>query len=165
MAIASLQVGKVYIYSRGPDSNWPSLPNFTLNVPVRSQQNSFARRGVSLSKSFALVGLPSDGKAFIFTKAAGIWSADPVQNFTQQPRMFGFCVGITDLYAVVSAYTSNTAYLFRSLSNGRWLETPVQILNEPGIPARFLGHSCALSDYEVILGSYQVGASAQPSFL
>ncbi len=158
LAITSISAGTICLYLKNGNNTWPAQPNFTFTVPIIERPAAFTRRSVSLTDNHLIVGLPNDRKAFVFSRKSGTeyWPNIPSLNFSQQTGMFGFCVGITDLYAVVSAYRNNVAYIFRSLSSGTWLETPVQVLTEQGIPALFLGYSCAISDFNVVLGSFQV---------
>ena len=80
-------------------------------------------------------------------------------------EMFGFCVANTDLMAVISAHESNAAYVYRISGDGQWIVTAVQRITEGRVPARFLGHSCAISNFHLVLGSHQVISSTPNYFL
>ena len=157
LAIASLGSGIVCLFVK-KNTTWPLNPDYTVTVPIIERPGSFTHRSISLTDNYLLVGIPNDRSAFIFSRKADSedWPDVPTQTFQQPTGMFGFCVSMTDMYAVISAYRNNVAYVFRSFSNGTWLENPVQILSEQGIPARFLGFSCAMTNFEVVLGSFQV---------
>ena len=68
---------------------------------------------------------------------------------------FGYCVSNSDLYAVVGAFRANAAYVFKAARNGTWGAEPFQRVEQGSTAARSLGFSCAITNHDLVLGSYE----------
>jgi hypothetical protein len=112
---------------------------------------------LSATDNFVFIGIPAAKHVYIFSRFAnGTWSLSPTTQLHMPEDMFGFCVANTDLMAVISAHQSNAAYVYRIAGDGQWVVNAVQRMSEGRVAARFLGHSCAMSNFYLVLGSHQV---------
>lgn len=90
-----------------------------------------------IGASTALVNGVSVGKAYIYSKVNGVWSATPVATFTYPgpsgyPGLFGSAVALSKdgSSALVSAPGNEQVYVYHR-TNGLWGSSPIATLNNP----------------------------------
>ncbi len=158
--------GLVNVYVKSPYGNWSSSVSFVLDAPFSKGAGAVFGPSLSATDNHVFVGDPSARRVYIFSRFANhSWPRSPTKELHMPEETFGFCVANTDLLAVVSAYENNAAFVYRIADDGQWIGTAVQRIAEAHLAARFLGHSCAMSNFHVALGSHQVNESAPKKFL
>ena len=149
--------GTVLIFVQNQTGFWPSLATFTLEVPYSTGAAALFGPSLSATEKYAFIGDPAQRSVFVFSRLSdGSWPSSPTKLLSNHEDMFGSCIAITDVFALISAYESNTVYIYRVAADGSWIDPAIQRISEKAVRARFLGHSCALTNFDVVLGSYQV---------
>jgi hypothetical protein len=161
--------GKAYIFNTVTGALLHTLDN--PNAYNTSLNDYFGIR-VSISDTYAIVssyfeddaGGTNSGKAHIFNNSTGalVHTLDnPNAYDTSLNDYFGYSVGITDTYTIVSAYAedeagftqSGKAYIFNTVTGAllHTLDNP----NAYGTSQQdFFGYSVAINDYYAIVGAY-----------
>jgi cysteine-rich repeat protein len=151
--VASLPTGRAYVYVKYANSSWPQLPDYTLEVLVGT--TATVGTAISLANQHIFIGVPDIDTVYIFKKdSSGAWPRKPTQTIKIEDGQFGSSVANTDLFAVVGAYTSNAAYVYRNTTNGTWVLA--QRITQPDYAALSLGFSVAIQNHDIVLGSHQV---------
>ena len=149
--------GYIYIFARNDSGTWPNSATYTLQVPFSNGAGAVFGPSLSATDNYVFVGDPGQKTVFIFSRLAnGTWPSLPSKKLFNAEDLFGSCIASTDIFAVISAYESNSVYIYRVSANGTWLDPAIQRITESNVAARFLGHTCAITNFHVVLGSYQV---------
>jgi cysteine-rich repeat protein len=151
--VASLPTGRAYVYVKYANGTWPTLPDYTLEVLVGT--TATVGTAISIADQHIFIGVPDIDTVYIFTKGtSGAWPRRPTQTIKVEDGQFGSSVANTDLFAVVGAYTSNAAYVYRNTTNGTWVLA--QRITQPNYAALSLGFSVDIQNHDIVLGSHQV---------
>ena len=88
----------------------------TRKVGTRDASNEFGK-SVSLTDTYALVGMPGDQKAYLFQVSGSIWAS--AATYTEGSNSFGTAVAIQSTWMAVGDPGAGEVYVYE-FSGGTW---------------------------------------------
>ena len=153
--------GSVYIFEQQPDGSWFETAKLMASNGTSADYFGYS---LAMSGSTAIVGAFQEeseaGSAYIFEKQAdSTWQETSILNSSDgaSSDQFGLSVDISGNTAIVGAYQDDnlgSAYLFRRMADGSWIETE-KLVDGSGQSGDHFGYTVAISGSNSLIGAYQ----------
>jgi hypothetical protein len=151
--------GSASLFNHG--ATWTETAKFSLSQHTSGQGNAHFGYAVALNTGVSVVGAPdygSSGGAWIYNNTGGVFAQCLVPASTTNPR-FGYDVGITDNYVLVSSPSKNISPYYQSsgavfsfnAANGAFQN----IIENPNPGNTNFGASLGVSGKNYIIGANQ----------